>query len=211
MPDAAVSDVAPLVGFFGKLPSRGDFLRVGLPRSFTDPWDDCMGRAMAGSRTLLGEGWLPAWMEAPLWRFALPGGMCGGEAALGVWMPSIDRAGRHFPLTLAQLAPDWSQAAFWLGVAEAAGLAGLQDDLPPEAVMERLGATEAEPVALPDLGALHAGYAVWWTDGSPFVPAACVVRAGLPDAVAFAEMIDARLGARPSEVTDLERTEETRT
>ena len=65
-------------GFYGKLPARGDFVRAGLPRDFTDPWDDWLQSVMAGSRSLMGEAWLPAFLEAPVWRFALPPGMCGG-------------------------------------------------------------------------------------------------------------------------------------
>ncbi len=206
---AEVSGAVSQAGFFGKLPSRGDFLRVGLPRSFTDPWDDCMGRAMAGSRALLGEAWLPAWMEAPVWRFALPAGMCGSEAALGVWMPSVDRAGRHFPLTLVQLSPDWRDAGRWLAAAEAAGVAGLVEDLPPEVVLARLTEGNAEPVGLPDLTAFGDGYALWWTDGSPFVPAGCLALGALPDAAVFASMIDAGLGVAQAGTEQSERTEET--
>ncbi len=42
------------VGFFGKLPARGDFVRQGLPRSFTDTWDAWVAGALAGSRDRLG-------------------------------------------------------------------------------------------------------------------------------------------------------------
>lgn len=189
MPGAALA--AGAAGFFGKLPSRGDFLRVGLPRSFTDPWDAFLGEAIAGSRRLQGETWLEVWLEAPVWHFALPPQMCGPDAALGVWMPSVDRAGRHFPLTLAWLSPDWTRAAEWLGRAEAAGLAALRDDLPPEGLSAQL-AQPAAAAELPDLAALQSGFGLWWTQGSPYVPASHIIRASLPDAPAFASMIDAR-------------------
>ena len=94
-----------IVGFYGKLPARGDFVRAGLPRDFIDPWDDWLQSVMAGSRTLMGEAWLPAFLEAPVWRFTLPPGMCGAQAALGLMLPSVDRAGRYFPLTFAALSP----------------------------------------------------------------------------------------------------------
>src|SRR5690242_17623822 len=92
-------------GFFGKIPSRGDFVRAGLPGGFVRPWDEWLQLVMAGSRVRLGSDWLPAWMEAPVWRFLLPAGICGPDPVLGVWMPSVDLAGRHFPLTLAIVAP----------------------------------------------------------------------------------------------------------
>ena len=89
----------------GKLPARGDFVRAGLPRDFTDPWDDWLQSVMAGSRALMGEAWLPAFLEAPVWRFTLPPGMCGEQAVLGLMLPSVDKAGRYFPLTFAALQP----------------------------------------------------------------------------------------------------------
>jgi hypothetical protein len=85
----------------------------------------------------------------------------------------------------------------------------LQEELQPEAVLARLAGGDAETVALPDLASLDSGYAVWWTDGSPFVPPACVARAGLPDAAAFAGMIDAGLGMMRAETDNSERAGET--
>ena len=45
-----------VAGFYGKLPARGDFVRAGLPRDFTDPWDDWLQSVIAGSRALVGDG-----------------------------------------------------------------------------------------------------------------------------------------------------------
>lgn len=39
-------------------------------------------------------------MSAPIWRFTLGGGLAGKNSAMGVLMPSVDRVGRAFPLTL---------------------------------------------------------------------------------------------------------------
>ena len=39
-------------------------------------------------------------MSAPIWRFTLSAGLAGPDAMLGVLMPSMDRVGREFPLTL---------------------------------------------------------------------------------------------------------------
>ena len=39
-------------------------------------------------------------MTAPVWRFALPSGIAGAAPMIGVVMPSVDRVGRQFPLTL---------------------------------------------------------------------------------------------------------------
>lgn len=197
-------------GLFGKLPSRGDFVRVGLPRGFVQPWDDWLQQVIAGSRARLGEAWLPAWMEAPIWRFGLPAGMCGPDQVLGVVLPSVDRAGRHFPLTLAVTVPAHPPADLaglardWLPVAEAAGLAALQDDLAPDAVAALLTqgppALDVTDAAPPDLVQTAAGRALWWTEGSPFVPAGTRILADLPDIAEFTLMLDAT-SAKPPDAT----------
>ena len=194
---ATATAVSPdIVGFFGKIPARGDFVRAGLPRSFTDPWDAWLQRAITGSRDLLGERWLPAWLEAPIWHFTLPAGQCGSLPVLGVWMPSIDAAGRHFPLTLARLGPLPAHPADWLATAEAIGLDALQADLAPDELMRRLATPlPPQPDAAENLppGAL----AHWWTDGSPFVPATRLALTALPDIATFAAMLHCATGKQP--------------
>ena len=56
---------------------------------------------MQQSRKTLGERWAPIYLSSPIWRFALARGVCGESAWVGLMMPSVDRVGRHFPLTLA--------------------------------------------------------------------------------------------------------------
>ena len=52
-------------GFSGKIPARGDFVHAGLPRDFIDPWHDWQSLVIAGSRTLMGDGWLDALLVKP--------------------------------------------------------------------------------------------------------------------------------------------------
>lgn len=92
-------------GAFGKMPALGDFFRIGLPPSFVDPWDRWLQTGLAGARDLLGARWEECYMTAPIWRFTLDAGLAGPLAAQGVLMPSVDRVGRQFPLTLARLLP----------------------------------------------------------------------------------------------------------
>lgn len=168
-------------GLFGKLPARGDFVRLGLPGGFVAPWDDWLQVAIAGSRDRLGAEWLPAWLEAPIWRFALAPGLCGPDAALGVLLPSVDRVGRYFPLTLAATGSGTGDAGAWLDAAEAAGLAALEQDATPEDVFSRLPPPpRADP---PRHGS------VWWTAGGPRVAAARHACPALPDADAFGNML----------------------
>ena len=64
-----------LCGFFGKVPTHGDFISRRLPRSFLDPWDHWLQGAIATSRQQLGEGWLEVYLVSPLWRFCLSPGV----------------------------------------------------------------------------------------------------------------------------------------
>jgi type VI secretion system protein ImpM len=157
-----------LTGLFGKLPSRGDFLRASLPEDFVAPWDSWCREMLAASREELGDAWFDAWMEAPIWRFLLPPGTCGAQAVLGIWLPSVDKVGRHFPLALCALAPstlDLMDGAAWLQAAEDAGLDGIMNDAPHESLAARLTAPA------PDSPTPEQGAALWWTEGSPQVAA----------------------------------------
>jgi len=90
-----------MMGFYGKVASRGDFIERNLPKDFQRSWDAWLSAGLQTSQGQLGESWLDAYLTSPLWRFALAPGVCGSEAMTGVLMPSIDRVGRYFPLTVA--------------------------------------------------------------------------------------------------------------
>jgi type VI secretion system protein ImpM len=174
------------IGFYGKIPARGDFVRQSLPRGFIDPWDEWLRVALDGSRSLLGQGWTEAWMEAPIWRFRLAPGVAGGHCALGLFLPSIDRAGRMFPLTLACLS-DRPLPESWLDHAETAGLAAIEQDLDPDALQHLLLLAPPDPDSL---FAAPPGRCQWWTQGAPRVPATEFTTTALPDAACFARMLD---------------------
>jgi len=124
-----------VAGFFGKIPSHGDFVTRDLPRSFLDGWDAWLQSCIAQSKAQLGEGWLDVYLTSPIWRFGLMPGVCGPQAAAGILMPSVDRVGRYFPLTIAtsqvgevnplQLP---GVADRWFDAAEAVALRALDDD-----------------------------------------------------------------------------------
>ena len=89
------------------------------------------------------EEWLAAWLESPVWRFMLPPGLCGKNGVLGLWLPSVDKAGRYSPLTIAATAPgDWAPQVgtmtSFLAAAEQAGLDALEHDLSPAELLQRI-------------------------------------------------------------------------
>jgi len=95
------------VGFYGKLPSHGDFLRRRVSDGFVDAWDAWLRECLAASRTALGARWLDVYLTSPAWRFVCAAGACGPAPVIGIAAPSVDQVGRYFPLTLvAELPPD---------------------------------------------------------------------------------------------------------
>ena len=158
---AARQGGAAVLGYYGKVPTKGDFVLRHLPRSFVDPWDTWLQRAMAISREQLAEAWLDAYLTSPIWRFALNPGLCGDAAAAGVLMPSVDSVGRYYPMTIAALMPgprnpfaDAAGAAAWFADAEEAALACLEEGFTIDSLeghLERLGAVP-ESRSLPEPG-----------------------------------------------------------
>ena len=178
------------IGYFGKLPAKGDFVGAGLSEAFLGPWDLWCRGFLAGAREGLGEGFEAAWMEGPIWHFLLPAGACGPLAVLGVWVASVDKVGRHFPFVACAFAAasvDLETGGGWLEMAEEVVLSGVVEDAPHEDFLARLG----EPVAEAD----WAGPG-WWTEGSPLVEPKRLEIFGLPPAAFFAAMLsDAAVAA----------------
>ena len=94
------------VGFFGKLPCRGDFVQRRLSAEFVAAWDEWMQQCLHASRQALGDGWLDVYLTSPIWRFAFSHGVCGPGAQVGVVMPSVDKVGRYFPISVVAELPD---------------------------------------------------------------------------------------------------------
>jgi type VI secretion system protein ImpM len=94
--------LTPVPGWYGKLPSLGDFATRRLPESFVRVWDDWLMRGLAAARESRGAYWLhQVRMDAPARRFWLGPGVVGTHCWFGVLLPSLDRVGRRFPLTFA--------------------------------------------------------------------------------------------------------------
>jgi type VI secretion system protein ImpM len=124
------------VGFYGKLPIIGDFVSRRLPNEFIKPWDSWLQSAIAASREELGDDWLNSYLTSPIWRFLLSAGVCGDKAVAGIVMPSVDRVGRYYPLTVAVVFEQSPQLPFlftagnaWFEQLEDAALTGLEGSL----------------------------------------------------------------------------------
>ncbi|MDR3567334.1 MAG: type VI secretion system-associated protein TagF [Syntrophobacteraceae bacterium] len=122
-------------GFYGKLPHVGDFVSRRLPGAFVRRWDDWLQEALTCSQSVLGEKWLDIYLTSPIWRFALSAGVCGDRAYAGILMPSVDKVGRYFPLTLAAPLEEQTmipglflEGAQWFDTMEALALSVLEDN-----------------------------------------------------------------------------------
>lgn len=91
-------------GWYGKLPTLGDFASRRLDAAFIERWDLWLGEGLAAQREQLGEDWLDAYLGSAVWRFVLMPGVVPEQAErvarAGVLMPSVDKVGRYFPLTI---------------------------------------------------------------------------------------------------------------
>src|ERR1044072_7880240 len=94
-----------IAGLFGKLPARGDFVRENLPRDFIDGWGGWWQCGVAETQARWRDEWYDAWLEAPVWRFMLPPGLCGKNGVLGLWLPSGGQGRGDSPLPIAAGAP----------------------------------------------------------------------------------------------------------
>jgi type VI secretion system protein ImpM len=204
------------VGFFGKVPSRGDFVRRDLPAGFIAAWDDWLQAGIAGSREILGEAWLDMYLTSPVWRFALAADLVGDAAAAGVLMPSVDSVGRYFPLTLACVLEDAPTPLLlrteraWFERAEALALDALAEGSAFEELVEGLGALGCPAparLAPVDHAVRRAGdaerqlalsmvqhfappHALFWSDGSTHVQPTLLFVRQLPTPRQFAALLD---------------------
>jgi type VI secretion system ImpM family protein len=97
------------VGFYGKLPSHGDFVRRRVPDAFVNVWDGWLQECISVSRATLSDRWLDTYLTSPAWRFICDAGLFGPSPVAGLMVPSVDRVGRYFHLTVvAELPSDVS-------------------------------------------------------------------------------------------------------
>ncbi|MUZ74088.1 type VI secretion system-associated protein TagF [Agrobacterium vitis] len=88
------------IGFFGKLPSHGDFLSEGLEREMVATLDGWIRGGLHACEQEFGAAWPELFSASPPWRFIVEKGVWGQVAHAGVMLASRDRVGRSFPLII---------------------------------------------------------------------------------------------------------------
>ena len=93
------------IGFFGKVPTHGDFIASGMNAAFQEALDQWLQAGLQMSEDRFGTAWRERFRTMPVWRFVVPHGLWGQGTHAGVLLPNSDRVGRSFPLiVVAQLA-----------------------------------------------------------------------------------------------------------
>lgn len=163
--ESAAPGASAIAGWYGKLPCLGDFASRRLPTDFITAWDAWLQRSIASSRQQMGESWLDVFLKSPMWRFALAPGVCGEDAYAGLLLPSVDKVGRYFPLTLVLPLPAREadvirvlSAQDWYDALEKIGWSALDVDFSPDQLEAALtacpfhmNASIAEPTSTRDM------------------------------------------------------------
>lgn len=180
-------------GAFGKLPAHGDFLAFQLADDLRLAWDGLVSAGLDAFRRRAGDAWLDIYLTSPLWRFAASPGIVGARPLAGVMIPSVDRVGRYFPFAILADLPETvpparlrEEAASWF---EAAGRLALRL-LDEEVTLARL-APELSALGLPALAKAPAPpLGLFWSEGSPHVPAGLARTVEPPSAAFMASLFD---------------------
>ncbi len=92
---------ADAIGFFGKLPTHGDFVSSAIGLRLQSELDRWVRSGLIALEGALGSDWRRLFHSAAAWRFAVDKGVWAPSAIAGVLLPSRDRVGRSFPLIIA--------------------------------------------------------------------------------------------------------------
>ncbi|RKP44641.1 type VI secretion system-associated protein TagF [Trinickia fusca] len=186
-----------------------------MPRALAQAWEQWFALGMAELHEARREAFVQAYLQAPVWDFAMPAGADAGWVQFGCLAPSRDRVGRHYPLVVADAmtAADYSPRS--------GGLAGARLGPMREALTEAIERAHgpeqfdsvlAEQVALghapsaappvpgwPNLLEYfdpHGTTSFWWTREAGSAPARTEVHTGRLDGALFRRLFGERAQQR---------------
>ncbi|MEI5681073.1 MULTISPECIES: type VI secretion system-associated protein TagF [unclassified Mesorhizobium] len=171
--DAATE--ADRIGFFGKVPTHGDFISTGLGRTFQTELDNWIQAGLQASEQAHGKEWQRLFRAAPPWRFVIERSLWGQSTMVGVLLPSTDRVGRSFPLVIAAKLGSFSGNPrllcfdeTWFTAAEALAETSLTRDFDIAgftAGLKRLRLPHAKLAARGEMPASNGDdrISIWWT------------------------------------------------
>lgn len=150
-----------MIVLYGKLPRHGDFLSRGLGERQAQAADAMLTAMLDGAREAWGDDFAPRYGEAQPWLWQAAGWS-------GLIIPSVDAAGRRFPLALAAPIADLQ------GVYDAA-IAAIAEATPVDDLMgelDRMRQQAGAQPALSDEAAATAALGQWFLpdDTAPSLP-----------------------------------------
>lgn len=138
-------------GIYGKLPGYGDFIFRNLKASFINPWDEWLQHFVSASKEQIGDGWLDIYLTSPIWRFVLSPGVIDSKVHAGILLPSVDRVGRYFPMTVVKSFNDSANPVDillseteWFKRAEEECLAALNGDIDADELVDAISSNDAD-------------------------------------------------------------------
>ena len=139
------------LGFYGKLPTYGDFIQKRLPQDFINPWHQWLQSGLLAAREHEPKDWLAYYLNCPAWCFVLSAGICGSQPVAGVTIPSVDKVGRYFNFTMASMLPgDTEPCSFastrhqWLADIKSLALEILDQDMDQQSIEESITSQSLE-------------------------------------------------------------------
>ncbi|KAF0811570.1 hypothetical protein IGB42_03956 [Andreprevotia sp. IGB-42] len=95
----------PTVGWYGKIPSAGDFVTRQLSYPVVRAWERWMLNGLTALQQASPDMLPRHYAVAPVWNFLLPAGLGFDCVQLGALAPSCDRVGRYFPVAAVMPVP----------------------------------------------------------------------------------------------------------
>lgn len=156
-----------MLGVYGKVPAKGDFIGEGLSREIEDTLHSWLLQGVVTSKAEMAEQWLVRYSVAPIWHFYLGAGVMNDSAFIGVLIPSADKVNRHYPLIclkevaftlsspdkLLDYDPWFNRAEEWLLCGLEPGLA-FENWLSDMQALSELGSAEGEKPAFASGGSI---------------------------------------------------------
>lgn len=95
------------IGFFGKIPTHGDFVSAGFGADLREALDNWVQEGLGSCEQALGQRWRALFHASAPWHFVIQDDLWIRGTIAGVLLPSQDRVGRCFPLIIAAQLNDY--------------------------------------------------------------------------------------------------------
>ncbi len=110
----SIDDLSRALGWYGKLPAAGDFVRRRLSSDVVNWWHRWLELGLPNLKE--NHSGQTMFFHAPIWNFALPASHGAPMVQLGCIAPSRDRVGRLYPLLVSlYLPPDYYDPQLLMG------------------------------------------------------------------------------------------------